>query len=55
MPEQLFSSLMINDQSFKLSEKPKCLLTNPNFDSISTETDTPQNEKAENKTFKFPV
>ena len=46
VPEQLFASSMLLDQNLLLQEKlqPKCLISNPNFDAYSTETDTPKNE-----------
>lgn len=54
------------DQNLLLQEKlqPKCLISNPNFDAYSTETDTPKNEAvgggagkstSEGKVFKFPA
>lgn len=57
---------MLKDQNPLLHEtKPKCLISSPNFDAYSTETDTPKNEAvnsggssnglAEGKVFKFPA
>lgn len=57
---------MLLDQNLLLQEKmqPKCLISNPNFDAYSTETDTPKNESiaggagksnTEGKVFKFPA
>ena len=40
VPEQLFTSLLLNNSAHPLSSKPKCLI-NPNFDACSTDTDTP--------------
>ena len=53
----MFSSLMLKDQNPLLQNsnlKPKCSINNPNFDTYSTETDTPQNEKSGPKSFVFP-